>query len=49
MDIKGKTILCLGDSITASSWHLEYLRNLSNANKVINYGVGGTTIAKRAV
>lgn len=47
MDIKGKTILCLGDSITASSWYLECLRNLSSANKVVNYGVGGTTIAKR--
>lgn len=47
MDLKNKTILCLGDSITEANTYLETLKEISVAKAVINYGVGGTTIAKR--
>ena len=47
MDLKNKTILCLGDSITEANTYLETLKEISGAKAVINYGVGGTTIAKR--
>ena len=47
MELKNKTILCLGDSITYANEYLEELKRLSGAKEVVNYGVAGTTIAKR--
>ena len=47
MELKDKIVLCLGDSITQADGYLEELKNLSGAKAVVNYGVGGTTIAKR--
>ena len=47
MDVKDKVILALGDSITAAQLYLGYLKGLSGAKEVVNYGIGGTTIAKR--
>lgn len=47
MEIKDKIVLCLGDSITYANEYLEELQRLSGAKEVVNYGVAGTTIAKR--
>ncbi len=47
MEIKNKTILALGDSFTSMNTYLVVLKELTGAKEVINYGVGGTTIAKR--
>lgn len=47
MELKNKTVLCLGDSITYANGYLKALQSLTGAKEVVNYGVAGTTIAKR--
>lgn len=47
MELKDKIILALGDSITAAHRYIVHLKELSGAKEIVNYGIGGTTIAKR--
>lgn len=56
MELKGKIINCLGDSITQGAGasdpkekYVEVLKKISKAKKVNNYGIGGTRIAKKTV
>lgn len=44
--LKNKTWLTLGDSISARGWYQELIKNITGIN-YINYGIGGTTIAKK--
>ena len=47
MEITNKVILAIGDSITEANTYLMHLKELSGAKEAVNYGIGGTTIAKR--
>ena len=56
MELKGKIINCLGDSITQGAGasnpkecYVEVLKKISKAKKVNNYGIGGTRIARKRV
>ncbi len=56
MELKGKIINCLGDSITQGAGasnpkeaYVEVLKKITKAKKVNNYGIGGTRIAKKTV
>ena len=57
MDLKGKTVSFLGDSITEGAWVEDKAKNrfdnvvgeILNLGKVNNYGIGGTRIAHQTV